>query len=156
MAGYSWSAITALTLAYSHGEGQRLDEIAVDELGTAVAVPRAGTRCRSRPHLVEFSGDPDAVISHAGFALAETIDRGEPPALLVHGTNDRVVPFSLAEHTCAAAAAVDVVCELVSHDNGHGFSGMHDPADGADPTVQSTIDFLNREVLAPAGISLLR
>jgi hypothetical protein len=107
------------------------------------------------PDLTEYSGVPNAVISHAGFALPDMIDPVEPPALLVHGTNDDVIPFSLAEKTCAAATAVGVVCEVAPHENGHGFSGDLDPTHGDDPTVQLTIEFLNREVLAPTGIALL-
>ncbi len=82
-----------------------------------------------------------------GSALPESIDPGEPPALLVHGTNDDTIPFSLAEKTGAAATAVGVVCELIPHENGHGFSGDLHSGSGDDPTVQLTIDFLNREVL---------
>jgi predicted esterase len=154
VAGYSRGAITSLALAYSTGHVQPSDEIVIDELGTPVAAP-TGISVPVPPDLTEYSDVPNAVISHAGFALPESIDPGEPPALLVHGTNDDTIPFSLAEKTCAAATAVGVVCELVPHENGHGFSGDLQAGSGDDPTVQLTIDFLNREVLAPAGITPL-
>ena len=154
VAGYSWGAITSLALAYSTGHVQPSDEVVIDELGNPVAAPTV-ISVPVPPDLTEYSDVPNAVISHAGFALPDTIDPGEPPALLVHGTNDDTIPFSLAEKTCAAATAVGVVCELVPHANGHGFSGDLLAGSGDDPTVQLTIDFLNREVLVPAGIAPL-
>lgn len=100
------------------------------------------------PALDGFSDVPNAVISHAGFALPETIDAGEPP--LVHGTNDEVIIlFELAEQTCAAAVAVGVVCELITHLNDHGFDGSF--STNHDTSVDAAIDFLNRHVLVPAG-----
>ncbi|MCJ7781628.1 MAG: alpha/beta hydrolase [Acidimicrobiia bacterium] len=154
VAGYSWGAITSLALAYSTGHVQPSDEIVIDELGNPVVAP-SGTAVPVPPALTEYSDVPNAAISHAGFALPDTIDPGEPPALLFHGTNDDTIPFSLAEKTCAAATAVGVVCELVPHENGHGFSGDLHAGSGDDPTIQMTIEFLNREVLAPAGIAQL-
>lgn len=154
VAGYSWGAITALALAYSRGAVEPHDEIEIDELGDPVDAPSSAA-VPVPPDLAEYSDVPDAVIAHAGFALPDSIDPGEPPAFLVHGTNDDVIPFSLADETCVAASAAGVVCELVPHDNGHGFSGALDPSRSDDPTLQATIDFLNREVLAPVRIKPL-
>ena len=116
--GHSFGGITALSLAYSAGELESGELVSVDALGPAAEVgdPPPG----SPPGLEHVDQRPNAVVSFSGFALADTIEAGEPPAMLVHGRNDSTVPFALAEQTCAAAAAVAVVCELVPHDAGHG------------------------------------
>lgn len=47
---------------------------------------------------------------------------GAPPALVMHGTGDRTVPFAQAEAFRAAMADVDARCDLLAYDGrGHGF-----------------------------------
>ncbi len=87
-------------------------------------------------------------MSFSGFALPDLIEEGEPPAILFHGRNDSTVPFVLAEQTCAAATAVGVTCELVPHDAGHS------RADDIDAAWDVIAEFLEREMLIPAGIAL--
>jgi predicted esterase len=145
--GHSFGALTALALAYSEGEGP-MESITIDELGTTIPVepPELGS---VPPELAAYSNDLDGVVSFSGFALAEHIDSGEPPAILFHGRNDTRVPFSLAEATCAAASAVDVTCELVAHDAGHS------PAPDLEAALDQAVEFLDREMLIPAGLGAL-
>jgi len=118
VSGFSWSGIAALSLAYATGEIEAGDLIEVDELGSPIETP-AVEPLPVMPTLADFSTAPNAAIAFGSFAPPDTIDPGEPPALLFNGTNDTVVPFALAEATCAEAAAAGVVCELVAHSEGH-------------------------------------
>jgi predicted esterase len=143
--GYSYGALGALALAYSDGEHEAGELIAVDLLGPPVV---SETRPIAPPaELAEFSNDPNAVVSHVGFALADGIDTGEPPLLMFHGRNDPTIPFALAEQTCTAALAVDVVCEMIAHDEGHAFAEDNQEA------VDFVADFLARVMAMPAGLS---
>lgn len=144
--GYSYGALAVFALAYSDGDIEAGDLVVVDEAGPPVV---SETKHVSPPTvLAAFSNDPDAVVAHAGFAIADTIDPGEPPLLMFNGRNDPLIPFVLAEHTCAAALAVDIVCEFVAHDEGHAFS--EDDREALDLVT----DFLEREMVEPAGLSL--
>jgi acetyl esterase/lipase len=50
-----------------------------------------------------------------------------PPALLIHGTEDRVVPFAQSEKFCRAARQVGARCELQPvHGAGHGIRWWND------------------------------
>lgn len=144
--GYSWTAIAALSLGYTSGELTPGEQIELDELGDPVTMPDVAP-LEIPPNLAAFSPTPNAIVAIGGFALAETIDAGEPPALLVNGTNDGSIPFALAEATCTAAAAVGVTCELVSHDDGHALEPR-----GLD-TVGLVVDFLDRNMPVPARIA---
>ena len=144
--GYSYGALAALALAYSDGEHEAGELIAVDLLGPPVV---SETRPIAPPaELAAFSNDPDAVVSHAGFALADDIDTGEAPVLMFHGRNDPLIPFALAEQTCAAALAVDIVCEMIAHNEEHAFAEDNQEA------VDLVSDFLEREMVVLAGLSL--
>lgn len=144
--GYSYGALAALALAYSDGEHEAGELISVDLLGPPVL---SETRPIAPPaELAAFSNDPNAVVSHAGFALADDIETGEPPVLMFQGRNDPAIPFALAEETCAAALAVDVVCEMIAHDKGHAFAEDNQDA------VDYVANFLEREMVVPAGLSL--
>jgi predicted esterase len=146
VSGYSYGALAALALAYSDGEHEAGELVAVDLLGPPVV---SETRLIAPPaELAGFSNDPNAVVSHAGFALADDIDTGEPPLLMFHGRNDLTVPFALAEQTCTAALAVDVVCEMIAHDQGHAFAEDNQEA------VDFVADFLARVMVIPAGLSI--
>jgi len=144
--GYSYGAIAAMALAYTDGEIEPGKLVEVDLMGPPVV---SETQHVSPPaELAAWSNDPDAVVAHAGFAIADTIDRGEPPLLMFNGRNDPLIPFALAEQTCAAALAVDIVCEIVAHDEEHAFSGDDREA------VELVTAFLDREMVVPAGLSL--
>lgn len=144
--GYSYGGIAVLALAYTDGEADAGQLVVVDLMGPPVVSETR--RIQAPAELAAFSNDPDAVVAHAGFALVDTIDAGEPPALLFHGRNDPLTPFALAEQTCAAAHAVGIVCEIVAHDEGHAFAEDNLEA------VDIVTAFLEREMAVPAGLSL--
>lgn len=137
VAGYSFGAIAALLVTYHDGDLAAGDTITIPgfEGSAEVALPRI----EPPTELAGISDDPDAAISFAGFALADTIEAGEAPVLMIHGRNDGMVPFALAEQTCASAAAVGVTCELLVHDDGHGL-----PSDTA--TLDRIDEFLRQEL----------
>ncbi|MCC5952885.1 MAG: carboxypeptidase regulatory-like domain-containing protein [Acidimicrobiia bacterium] len=86
-AGASAGGITALNLAYlpNRSAGEGLDD---------------------DPRRVS------AAVSVAGMAVPSSIEAGEPPSYLAHGTADTFVQFSSAVDTCDAAHAVGVECVL--------------------------------------------
>lgn len=137
VAGYSFGAIAALLVTYHDGDLAAGDTITIPgfEGSAQVALPRI----EPPTELAGISDDPDAAISFAGFALADTIEAGEAPVLMIHGRNDGMVPFALAEQTCASAAAVGVTCELLVHDDGHAL-----PSDTA--TLDRIDEFLRQEL----------
>ena len=116
-------------------------EAAIDELGlemSAVALTgfsqggmmslHCGLRMAPRPAaLVSFSG---ALLSDDGIA----VENGRPAVLLVHGTDDQVVPFSMMQAAATALAAHDVSVQCVER------PGL---AHGIDPdALTAAIDFL--------------
>jgi predicted esterase len=136
VAGYSYGAITALLVTYHDDDLAAGDTITIPGLeGSAQVSPPPG---EPPAEFAGISDEPDAAISFAGFALADTIDAGEAPVLMIHGRNDTTIPFALAEQTCASAAAVGVTCEILAHDDGHGL-----PSDTA--TLDRIDEFLRRE-----------
>ncbi len=89
MAGTSAGAITALEVAYGP-----------DDVGTS-GNPGPSSAVR-------------AAISLSGSRILTTPDRGEAPALLFHGTNDRVVGYGSATATVDAARAAGLVAEITA------------------------------------------
>lgn len=69
-----------------------------------------GRRLPIRAALDFWGGLPDGRTSW--------IERGEPPLLIVHGTDDEITPFSVAEALASRAKAVGVFHELVPVSNG--------------------------------------
>jgi acetyl esterase/lipase len=94
-AGTSAGAITALNVAYGS-----------DDPGTS---GNAG-----------YPSTVGAAVSLSGAVLGPTIDPGEPPCLLFHGTDDPLVPYSLATRTINQANAAGVACYLITYEGeGH-------------------------------------
>ncbi len=122
------------------------DLAAVDLMGPPVVsqTPRTSAAIE----LAAFSNDPNAVVAHAGFALADMIDAREPPAPMSNGRNDPLIPLAPAEQTCVAAPAVDIVSEIVARDEGHAFAVDDQEA------VDLVTACLEREMVGPAGLSL--
>ncbi len=93
--GYSAGAITALHVAY-------------------------------RAHETGDSGNPGyasdvvAAVSMAGAAIEVRPDA--PPAILFHGADDTVVPYTSAVQTCQQATALGNSCVLHTYPTGHGLS----------------------------------
>ena len=85
-AGYSFTALTSLSLASTHGERNEGAILTIEGPDGSAVVPEA---LPGPPEeLASYSNDVAAVVSIAGFALPETIDPGEPPAPLIHGRDD--------------------------------------------------------------------
>jgi acetyl esterase/lipase len=59
-----------------------------------------------------YPSDVSAVIDVSGGLLTPLMEAGEPPVLIVHGTNDATAPYSLAEAIVARAEEVGVTYEL--------------------------------------------
>lgn len=84
-----------------------------------------------------------AAIPEAGL-LYTAPDRGGPPILAFHGTDDMVTPFDNIARVCDHAEPVGVVCELVTDAGGdHGTS----PGD----IIQRSTTFIVDHVLEPRG-----
>lgn len=93
-----------------------------------------GLRMADRPAaLVSFSG---ALLDGDGIALAD----GRPAVMLIHGTDDQVVPFTMMQAAADAMAARGIDAECVAR------PGL---AHGIDPdALTSAIDFLTRHLPA--------
>lgn len=89
---------------------------------------------------------PVAVISFwGGYLDGSHFERGDPPLFLIHGTNDRRVPYahSLALHKAARARGIPVSFHTVV-DGGHGFKSI-DPLTatiGGVPILDKVIAFI--------------
>ncbi|MEX1255425.1 MAG: alpha/beta hydrolase [Dehalococcoidia bacterium] len=71
-----------------------------------------------------YASDVSAVIDVSGGLLTPLMETGEPPVLIVHGTNDATVPYSLAQAIVTRAEEVGVTYELHTLDGvGHGKFG---------------------------------
>jgi hypothetical protein len=93
-----------------------------------------------------------AIVSYAGGAigLEHLIDEGDPPAVLIHGTADTVVPFSLAEAVVARAESVGVPTAFMPIE-GAGHEGFfNDPVHGP-----STFAFVNNFLYEQLELSAL-
>ena len=72
-------------------------------------------------------------------------ERGEPPTMAFHGTNDGLLPYDNVASLCPQAARVDVPCELLTYQGiGHGVGS------GADRLRRSSA-FAAEHVLGPSG-----
>ena len=93
-----------------------------------------------------------AIVSYAGGAigLEHLIDEGDPPAVLIHGTADTVVPFSLAEAVVARAENVGVLTAFMPIE-GAGHEGFfNDPVHGP-----ATFAFVNSFLYEQLELSAL-
>jgi len=88
---------------------------------------------------------PRAVIDLWGgmYGREGSLQAGDPPVLVVHGTADRTVPYAQAESLVAAARRVGVTAELVRVENGGHTLGLDQVVAGR--TIrQSVREFLDR------------
>lgn len=113
---------TALVWLHDHGDEYRIDR-------GRIAAGGGSAGAITILFLVYRFGDPDypvgAVLDLWGglYDSVDAIDRGEPPIIIIHGTEDHTVSFSLAEAIVARAAEVGVPCELYAIEGaGHGVS----------------------------------
>ena len=89
---------------------------------------------------------PLAVISFwGGYLTPSAFERGDPPLFLIHGTNDRTVPYahSLALHKAARAKGIPVSFHTVV-DGGHGFKSIDPLTDTIDgvPILDEVMAFI--------------
>ncbi len=76
------------------------------------------------------------------YRSSDDIEAGDPPVLIIHGVNDKVVPYSGAENIVKRTKAVGVACELYAiADAGHGVS-LSKVIDGVTLT-QRIVNFLD-------------
>jgi acetyl esterase/lipase len=127
--GFSAGAVTTTNLAYMPGQlGPATSDI-------AAALPLEGWFVR--PH------DP-ALPVPGPFAVP---DPGEPPAIVYHGTADRLLPFGSPTETCPMAAEAGIACEYVGYEGGtHGSVSRR-----VREVLHRGTRFLVDEVLAPRG-----
>jgi acetyl esterase/lipase len=114
-AGTSAGAITAMQVAYNS-----------EDPGTS---GNAG-----------LSSKVHAAVSLSGAQLLGRIDKGEPPALDFHGTNDPLVPYQWAVNTVNNAKKVGVLVELTTY-QGEGHVPIGPPG-RFDSIVDQTRNFL--------------
>jgi acetyl esterase/lipase len=127
--GFSAGAVTTTNLAYMPGQ------LGPATSGIAAALPLEGWFVRP---------DDPALPVPGPFAVP---DPGEPPAMVFHGTADRLLPFGSPTETCPMAAEAAIACEYVGYEGGnHG---------SVSPRVREVLHratrFVVDEVLAPRG-----
>ncbi len=78
------------------------------------------------PLLLDFLGAPltDAPDTYARASPVKYLSEDDPPVMLIHGTEDNVVPYEQATLYLEACQAAGVECELITiNGGGHGFGG---------------------------------
>lgn len=128
-AGFSAGAVTTTNLAYMPGQ------LGPDTSGIAGAVPLEGWFVRP--------DDPGLTVP-GPFAVP---DPGEPPALVLHGTADRLLPFGSPTDTCPMAAEAGISCEYVGYEG----SAHGDVSRRHREVLHRATRFIVDEVLAPQG-----
>jgi acetyl esterase/lipase len=127
--GFSAGAVTTTNLAYM----PRQLEPATS--GIAAALPLEGWFVRP---------DDPALPVPGPFAVP---DPGEPPAIVFHGTADRLLPFGSPTETCPMAAEAGIACQYVGYEGGtHGSVSRR-----VREVVHRGTRFLVDQALAPRG-----
>ena len=115
--GFSAGAVTTSNLAYLPGQ------LGPDSSGIAAAIPLEGWFVRP---------DEPGLPPLGPFAVP---DPGEPPAIVLHGTADHLMPWGSPADTCPMAAEAGIACEYVGYEGlTHGSvsaagAGGHAPGD---------------------------
>jgi acetyl esterase/lipase len=92
-----------------------------------------------------YPSDTSAGVSISGTMAPLLMEPGEPPALMVHGTEDTRVPYDLALQLVARAQEVGVTVEFHPLEGvGHGVWTEY-----KEPIIAWLSDFLYRQVAAP-------
>jgi acetyl esterase/lipase len=127
--GFSAGAVTTTNLAYMPGQ------LGPATSGIAAALPMEGWFVRP---------DDPALPVPGPFAVP---DPGEPPAIVFHGTADRLLPFGSPTETCPMAAEAGIACEYVAYEGGgHGAVSPR-----RREVLYRATRFLVDEMLAPRG-----
>jgi acetyl esterase/lipase len=111
--GGSAGAITSLMLAYRKG-------VRPERLPIAAVVDLWGSMYRS----------------------VDDIQEGDPPVIIIHGTNDRTVPFAGAEAIVDRTRQVGVTCELCAIEGGGHGVNLNDEFEGT-RLMQRIVNFLD-------------
>jgi acetyl esterase/lipase len=127
--GFSAGAVTTTNLAYMPGQRGPATS------GIAAALPMEGWFVRP---------DDPALPVPGPFAVP---DPGEPPAIVFHGTADRLLPFGSPTETCPMAAEAGIVCEYVAYEGG----GHGTVSPRRREVLYRATRFLVDEMLAPRG-----
>ncbi len=96
--GFSAGAVTTSNLAYLPGQ------LGPDRSGIAAAIPLEGWFVRP---------DEPGLPPLGPFAIP---DPGEPPAIVLHGTADHLMPWGSPADTCPMAAEAGITCEYVGYE----------------------------------------
>ncbi len=105
---------------------------------------------RSAPSAIDLylgcrdSECPESVVSAA--SAVNYIDRSDPPILLIHGTEDKTVPYQQSRAFYDALKAGSVRVELVTIAGaGHGFAGPNQEADSK-KAIDKTFAFIDATI----------
>lgn len=88
-----------------------------------------------------------AVIDMWGSLYKSSVDieRGDPPVLIIHGVDDKIVPFTGAEDIVKRTKVVGVICELYAIEGaGHGVN-LNKEIDGV-TLIQRIVNFLDTQL----------
>jgi acetyl esterase/lipase len=132
-------------LGPSSGVAAAVDWYGVSDLSTMPGVPPPPQVAAKLPEAMRVPAEEHLTRGLEGAALADAsplthVTPEAPPFLLLHGTADRVVPFSQSERLHAALRAVDVPVRLVPVEGAdHIFAGHGD----VDALVALSADYLS-------------
>jgi acetyl esterase/lipase len=128
--GWSAGAVIATNLAYFPGQ------VGAARSRIAAALPIAGW----------FARPDDLALSALPGPLALP-DRGEPPAVVFHGTADHILPVGSPRDLCPLAEEAHIACQYVGYEgDGHLIVNNRQR-----DIVRRSIDFLAEQVLGPRG-----
>jgi acetyl esterase/lipase len=154
-------AVGAVAWLRDHAAELRLDPEAIVPVGPSAGGSIAwnlawlpGSSARPGPPVVPAAVSVAGAAFESAFTTGEPLaaaTAGDPPVLAIHGTEDSIVPFPLAEGPCSRAAAVGVRCDLVPLE-GVGHPGV-DPAflSHLSMIIERELAFVAEVVLEPLG-----
>lgn len=134
-------AVAAIEWLAAHADQYDLDPDAIVPAGYSAGAINA-VHALYRPADTPAAG----AVAIAGMSFTGvSADRGG--IVMFNGTEDQLVPYSLARQQCLDARAVDSPCRLVTYDGGDHFIGVTEVAD-----IQAkTADFVFEIILWPLG-----
>ncbi len=144
VAGEGAGAHLALCTALANEMNDPQDDLSVDP--APVAVIGFGAVCDTSAQGFGFDQFPvGAALLASPYHLVESL---APPVLLMHGTEDQVVPLQQAKAFRQKMHQAGATCELIEYaGRGHGFS--KDGADFFSTLTEMDLFLVNHELLAP-------
>ena len=132
--GFSAGGHLAASLSVGHGDRVYPPVDAADRLSarpafSGLVYPVTSVRGSPTAPSILLGPDPSAA-TQARYDTPPRVTAETPPTFIAHALDDRVVPFEqpMAFLTAAQAARVPVEAHFFER-GGHGFGGMHSPAD---------------------------